>query len=644
MTEHTISHYRIREKLGEGASSVVYRAEDISLRRDVVLKVLSPQSTDAGSVARFQHEARTASSLNHPNICTIYEVGEHEGRHYLAMELLEGEELSREIGGRPIDTYRLVELAIQIADALDAAHTEGVVHRDIKPANIFVTRRDQIKLLDFGLAVLVPRDAAQRTATASILTAIGGTVPYMSPEQVRAEALDHRTDLFSFGIVLYEMATGSRPFVGALRADVLDAIVNNFAVPVRDLNAAVAPDLERIIDKALEKNPRLRYQTAADMRADLLRFKRDLDVPQRAPTTALAKVPARRERQVAPLAVAVTIGTLTATAVMAMAMVTLKGRLARNDAPPPGREILSARDIALVPDVERANRQAPVEPRRPLPPRPRPEAAVQAPPTPPAPAYSEEAAPVVAVAAARVPTTTEDLRIARQKISLKLYDQAIESLHRVVNQSASARDSVDAWFLIASIHEQRGAVDDATSTYVEVASRYPDDARAPEALVRMAESTLKSKRADKDADARQILTDAARKYPSSPWAARALLMRGDIEARLGLYQRDSDLRTPAPVAVATYREIVNRHGSSAAADSAMDKLAQLYIQMKRYDLAAATLEKLAERDPENRYDAWFAAAEVADRRLKDAARARSAYARVPHSSIHFADAQKRLRK
>src|SRR5262249_18792352 len=192
MIEQTISHYRVREKLGEGASSVAYRAEDTALGREVVLKVLSPQLTDAGSIARFQHEARTASSLNHPNICTIYEIGEHEGRHFLAMELLEGEVLSRLIGGRPVEAYRLVELAIQIAAALEAAQAEGVVHRDVKPANIFVTRRNQIKLLDFGLAVLMPSRAASRASVAEVpSSSVGGTVPYMSPEQVRAEALDH---------------------------------------------------------------------------------------------------------------------------------------------------------------------------------------------------------------------------------------------------------------------------------------------------------------------------------------------------------------------------------------------------------------------------------------------------------------------
>src|SRR5438270_557086 len=208
MTGKTVSHYHVREPLGEGGTSIVYRAEDLALQRDVVLKFLSTQASDYGSVARFQHEARTASSLNHPNICTIYEIGEHEGRHFLAMELLDGEVLSRAISGRPLDVSRVVDLATQIADALDAAHAQGIVHRDLKPANIFVTRRGQVKLLDFGLAVLLPRRTAARGATAPSSSSTGGTVPYMSPEQARADELDHRTDLFSFGTVLYEMATG----------------------------------------------------------------------------------------------------------------------------------------------------------------------------------------------------------------------------------------------------------------------------------------------------------------------------------------------------------------------------------------------------------------------------------------------------
>src|SRR4051812_13279443 len=188
MTGQTVSHYRVRDTLSDGGSSVVYRAEDVALGREVVLKFLSPEQRDAGSIARFHHEARTVSTLNHPNICTVYEIGEHQGQPYLAMELLDGEVLSRAINGRPMDPYRIVELAVQMADGLEAAHAEGIVHRDLKPANIFVTRQDRIKLLDFGLAVLVPKRPSTNSAQlASLSSSTAGTIPYMSPEQARAE-------------------------------------------------------------------------------------------------------------------------------------------------------------------------------------------------------------------------------------------------------------------------------------------------------------------------------------------------------------------------------------------------------------------------------------------------------------------------
>src|SRR6266487_1965341 len=273
MTGQTLTHYRVGDKLGEGGSAVVYRAEDLALGREVVIKFFSGDG--AGSVARFQHEARTISSLNHPNICTIYEIGEHEGRHFLAMEMLDGQVLSKAIEGRPLKIEQVIDFGTQMADALDAAHSENIVHRDVKPANIFVTRTGRIKLLDFGVAVMLPRRADPTMARSLFST--GGTIPYMSPEQARVEDLDHRTDLFSLGVVLYEMATGRRPFVGATAPDVLSAIMTEPPIAPRGLNPAVPLELERIITKALEKNPGLRYQTASDLSVDLHRLKRDLD-------------------------------------------------------------------------------------------------------------------------------------------------------------------------------------------------------------------------------------------------------------------------------------------------------------------------------------------------------------------------------
>jgi TolA-binding protein/tRNA A-37 threonylcarbamoyl transferase component Bud32 len=699
----TLGHYRILDQLGAGGMGVVYRAQDLKLGRQVALKVLPAGATDSEeAVERFRREARTASSLNHPNICTIYGFDEHEGQLYLAMELLDGEPLDRRLSGRPMDLPQLLDIATQVADALDAAHTEGILHRDVKPGNIFLTRRGPVKVLDFGLAKLAPEyrrsgrhlNARQETLVPHHFTsAVGttvGTIAYMSPEQARGDEVDPRTDLFSFGVVLYEMSTGRQSFPGHTTAVVFDGILNRDPAPPSTINAMLPAELDRIVSKSLEKDRGLRYQTAADIGADLKRLRRDSgskpgvmpaalssmisdaatvvipgattqiggpsgigQAPTMAPAPAVAvrQDPSAMLRSVAktPWFWGIGAGVIAIAAIAAGMGAYFANRggspapvdqtAAATPDPPPAETAPAAAAIAPpvaeppaagAPARPNTNTGAGQNPARATPPATR---AAAKPPVPPPPA------PVSKDAEA-----AQRLEVAKAKLANNLNDQALADLRRVIIDYPNSAAAAEAAFLAADIHEKSGREDDAMAAFVEFESRFARDRRTPESKVRRAQILGRRQQPAAQQQARALLNEVARDYPGTPQAQIALQgkLRMDME-RQNLREMDPVLKIEVPAVMVTLRQIIEQFPESPQSMFARNRVAQLLAEMDRWPEAALMLEDLGKRG-DNPAEVWFRLGEIYERRLKDPVKAKEAYAKVPPTSKRYSEAQRRLNR
>ncbi len=650
-------------KLGQGASGLVYLAEDLVLGRPVVLKRLPADASEADR-ARALVEARTIAALNHPNICTLYEYEEAEGEQFLVLEVLEGQTLEGLVAQGPLPLGQILELGVQLADALDAAHTHGIVHRDIKPPNVFVTFRGQAKILDFGIATLSSPGGASRYTAGAVSSGAGalyGTLHYIAPEQIRGEVVDGRADLFSLGALLYEMTTGVRAFDGADPPDVAAAILGVSARPMRELRPDVPAELERIVGRALEKQPDLRCQSAADLRADLQRLKRQVETGMLAPaasavgttqatasdaqalpapieTEAVVPPSGRRvpraaaHRRITPLWMGAAAAVIAAGVGLPAWMLrphdaTAATALAARTPPPAPTEVPPLPSLAGAPPPTTVWLDPPsdqiVDPAAPR----TPAAAVATGATilPPAPDFAQE------------------LRQARAALTAKRFDESVGILRDVAGKAGDTTPGIEAQIVLAHVYARQRLVDEAVAAYAAVVARYPTHPKAAEAMYFQADAILGTRRSDRDSEAHKLLSEIADRFRGHAFVPRALLARGEIETRRKNYKFDAVLGKAVPASLVTYRQLTEIRTSGREREHALWRLGQAYERVERFDLAAAAYRDLGETYAHTHYDAWASAARIYDRRLKDPVQARAAYQRVPASSPAFKDAQKYVR-
>jgi len=643
-----IGPYEILGPLGKGGMGTVYKAMQPSLNRIVAIKVLPGDfANEPDRVARFHREAQTVAMLSHPNIVQIIDKGEDQGILYFAMEYVEGTSLDVVLRQRRLSLQETLQVIKQVSRGLGAAHRAGVVHRDLNPRNILVSPTlSVIKLADFGISRV--ESVARNVGTLTTREMTLGSLHYLAPEQaVDASAVDHRADIYSLGVVFYEMLTGRMP-------------LGKFSLP-SELNKDLPSEIDPVVLKCLATEPGDRPATIGQLLEDvdkleeMLRFQLldELKGLKRGTSMLFQRGSTSFKRN---------RGVLVASGLLLLALAGVGGWLLFSRADEP-----KATEAAVAPENTTTTANAsPVVPApapvvetppagnvtvaavEPVPVAPPPVAApipASAPPatapkpkpaTPPA-----ESKPKPAAGKGASELALADLEVAKGKFEAKLYDQALADARALVEKYPATPSAVDGFFLIARTQERLGKSAEALGTYVEIQSRFKSDPKAAEAAFQQAKLVQAGASKKSSEDARKLYGDLAQNYPSSTWAARALAAKAEIERALKLNVRDAELKDSVPAALQSYRQLTQSFPGDAAAEKAWWELGQMYEDLKRWDLAAAAYTELGVNFPKTRFDAWYQAAEIYDRRLKDPAKAKTAYGMVPSTSPRYKDAQKK---
>ena len=638
-----IGPYEILGPLGKGGMGAVYKAMQPSLNRIVAIKVLPPDfAKDPDAVTRFHREAQTVAMLSHPNIVQIIDKGEDQGILYFAMEYVEGTSLDVVLRQRRLSLQEVVQIVKQIGRGLGAAHRAGVVHRDLNPRNILVSPTlSVVKLADFGISRVESVTRTLGTIATRDMTL--GSMHYLAPEQaVDASAVDHRADIYSLGVVFYEALTGRMP-------------LGKFSLP-SELNRELPSEIDPIVLKCLATEPEKRYATVGQLLEDidkleeLLRFQLldELKGLKRGTSMLFKKGSTSFQRN---------RGLLVLFGLLALALVGAGAWMLLNPAPE-----------APAPGATPAEKPAPATPVA-TPPAPAPapaqtatvaEPTTSAVPTADSPATlpaKEPAAKPKPESAAKPPAPAEekpkpakpaidpaiaDLEVARGKFDAKLVDQALADAQTLVAKYPTSPVAIDGYYLIAKSQVALQRTKEALGTYVEIQSRWKSDPRSAEAAFQQAKLVQAGDSKKTTEEAKRLYADCAANYPSSSWSARALAAKAEIERAQRATTRDAALAPPVPAALATYRDLTARFPADPVAEKGWWELGQMYEDLKRWDLAAKAYEELGLHFPKTRFDAWFQAAEIYDRRLKDAGKAKSAYALVPTTSPRYKEAQKKV--